>query len=233
MADIRPDLTSRYDFDEVSGLIQDKIGAFNATTTTVTTYNPTEGFVSIDGIDDKIIIASGVIDHTGDWTMYLDAKYDDPTVDIGIMAVGTDQRPRIIDAFWSPSRDDFLFDVGEDTGGHSRAFIDDNRRLKASERVIIFIAYDLAAKTFNWVAVSDSGMNLSGVSTVGTSVIVADSILIGSNVSGTSFMEGDLLEFGVQNGVARSIQDMRDTAFAILGGDDLSLNLPTTLSSVY
>ena len=204
----------RYDMDEESGAIQDKVGSAHATTTTVTSYNAGEGgFVGMDGVNDQIIFPDGVFDATADVTGYIAFKYKDSVSANKYFWTMTPNSFSPILGWLGSSRDEWVWDVngGSGTDDASASSTDPT----ATEIIVCAFSYDLSTRLMSLAVESSEGRSLTATETENETLPTDRAVRIGANGAGSDFTTMDVYQVGMFT-AEYSVGDLTDTAVALL-----------------
>lgn len=231
MSDFISLLDHRWDFDEASGAILDKVGsADSAAPQGVPTFNGNS--VTYDGVDDAHSFTNA-IDVSGDWTHYIVAKaVEDPDGVVIIYYDGDDSPTTFIQNSWDDLNkvNNFRMAVGTVTND-----VVAGRLLNQTETTVLFLAYKKDTNNVDFVIKSDDPVapfDLSGFFE-NTGADPASTILrMARNAVNSKFFNIEVFEMGSIDGTAKSIEDMQDTAANLLFpiADGSSVHLLTLYS---
>ena len=218
MAIFLSELDHRWDFDELSGNILDKIGSKDSNVIGgASVYNGNS--VTFDGVNDSFTwpSASNPILHSGDWTFYIVMKFiEDPDAAV-ILAIDGDDAPTTFQQVVHWDDVNKVNNFRATIGGNTLNF-DASRLLKSTETVVIMGSYDRTGNSYKHVHKSDdpsTPYDLSGTDAITTDPNVQN-FYLGRNNAGTTLWNIEVFEMGSIDGTAKSIVDMQDTAAEIL-----------------
>ena len=209
MASFYSSLTHRYDMDEASGQLIDKVGSKDSTTILgAATYN--EPSISLDSIDDAFHFstANNPFIMSGDFSGGIVAELQ--TIENTILAT-LDLAGNFFQLFAADSVDWLQLNMG--TGPDANNLVV-GRDLALSEKFAWMFSFDFSTGELHCVAKSDHPtlpLDLSGTITVAPPSSVGG-LYLGRNRTGTNYYEPTYHLMGSEIGTARSIADLQDTA---------------------
>lgn len=193
-----------YNFDEVSGAIQDSVGATHANTTLVTTYGGDS--VTLDGVDDYIQWSAGnsPIRADGNFSGVIILKILNQGVNKPFLKTENDVANQGPDFWWyGATENKFYAPSTSPLGGDSyNDYWNVGKDLSATELVGIAFSYDRATNAWITRFKSDAGGSATRTVTNATADPSWPNRLTLGGQQGTHFLNCQLYYFGVKNGIA-------------------------------
>ncbi len=225
MASFRDSLTHRYDFDETSGPLLDKVGSKDSEVPVgAPVYNGNN--ITLDGVDDyfKFLTANNPVDFSADFTFYICARATE-IIDGNIFVFNDlDIAGEFVQFSWD---DKATHDSAEnemrvligDGAVHTTDYVrlDIGRPYTDTEIWVLSCSYVVSTKAMKFTILSSEDIDMSGTLTPAANAPAGTGgMFVGVNRATSLFTGMDIFEWGILNGTAKSIVDMQDTADEVL-----------------
>jgi len=208
--------THRYDFDESSGQVLDKVGSADSTTIRGTPLRTGFSWI-LDGVADspRWSLANKIFDISADMTFYVKLKLLETPIDTFLRLYGgISDDNKAPGAQWNDQIGTNLMQILVPSSPPAKVDVDIGRDPGINEIFIMIWSYVVSSKGLKAVIKSDNGIDHNGTATGSIDPTVQGFDL------GESFGEFgniEVFQMGTVNGTAHSLEDLQDTATALLG----------------
>lgn len=230
MTSARSSATSRYDFDELSGVILDKVGSADSSLESGVTYNAGNGVKSVTITAGKIEFNGGSkpLDATAPWTFWMKFKYKDVVDAVSRQPMSMAPNSFSPQMFWDDVVAATRFRFDTNNNGSTTLDLNVGREIQNDEIFCVAFSHPGGAGgTLNGAVKNKStDINVSGsVAETGSAPVLAGLKLGAAGLDAPCDIE--VFEVGVEQGTARSIADLQDTIDEVLAVGELIESVPT------